>query len=601
MIPSETRRAWLAHRHLPPFLACLAMFLTLPSLWIGWNVDDYAHRVMLLGLPTIPEEYAEYAEYQVSRYDLFSFVDGDPQRTQFLMDTGFFPWWTADRLRLNFFRPLTVLTHVFDYALWPDSAPLMHLHSLLWFAALTFAAACFYRRVMGATWVAGLAALLFALDDTHGFCAAWLANRNALVATLFGLLALLAHDRWRRDRWRSGAYLGPLALALGLLSAEFALGAVAYLFSYTLFLDRDSLKSRCQSLLPHAVVFGIWAIYYRLNGYGAWGSGFYLDPVSEPFLFAGAVLERMPVLLLGQWTFPMLGAVFIMNESAVWILWTCAVLFLIWLGVVLTPFLKRDPVARFWATGMLLSLVPVCATFPHERLLLFAGLGAMGLLAQFVAAIRDRIYPLSVRLAGRISVKSMFVLLVFANLILAPLLLPLAALSPVTTKGLFELPASRLSTDARTEDQDFIFVNAINVYFPPYFSMLQTLAGQPIPRHTRMLASSATPLEITRIDERSLSIRPEGGFIQDMFSRLVRGPSSPLRVGDTVEVTGMRVEVIGTDSERRPDRALFRFDVPLEDESLRWLQYRDGLYVPFIPPAVGETVTLPAVPLIPEL
>lgn len=551
---------------------------------------------MLLGLTTIPEEYAEYV---ASRYDLFSFVDGDPGRTHFLMDTGFLPWWTAEGLRLNFFRPLTVLTHVLDYELWPNNAPLMHLHSLLWFAALTFAAACFYRRVMGPAWVAGLAALLYALDETHGFCAAWLANRNALVATLFGLLALLAHDRWRRDNWRPGAYLGPLALALGLLSAEFALGAVAYLVSYALFLDRDAFKSRCKSLLPHAVVFGIWAVYYRLNGYGAWGSGFYLDPAGEPYFFAGAVLERMPVLLLGQWAFPAPSVTFIMSEGAVRILWICAVLFLIWLGVVLTPFLKRDPVSRFWALGMVLSIVPVCATFPHERLLLFAGLGAMGLLAQFIAAIRDRVYPLSARFVGRISVKSMFVLLVLVNLILAPLLLPASALGPILTKGLIEFPASQLSTDARTEDQDFIFVNAINVFFPPYFSLLQTLAGQPVPRHTRMLASAATSLEITRIDERSLSIRPEGGFIQDPFGLLVRGPSCPLRAGETVEVTGMRVEVIGADAERRPDRAVFHFDVPLEDESLRWLQYREGLYVPFTPPAVGETVTLPAVPLIP--
>jgi hypothetical protein len=37
------------------------------------------------------------------------------------------------------------------------------------------------------------------------------------------------------------------------------------------------------------------------------------------------------------------------------------------------------------------------------------------------------------------------------------------------------------------------------------------------------------------------------------------------------------------------------FDVDLEDPSLRWLQWKNGAYAPFEPPAVGNTVTLPSV------
>jgi len=43
-------------------------------------------------------------------------------------------------------------------------------------------------------------------------------------------------------------------------------------------------------------------------------------------------------------------------------------------------------------------------------------------------------------------------------------------------------------------------------------------------------------------------------------------------------------------------RILFHFDRPLEDPTLRWLCWQDGVYVPFTPPAVGATVHLePAV------
>jgi hypothetical protein len=37
------------------------------------------------------------------------------------------------------------------------------------------------------------------------------------------------------------------------------------------------------------------------------------------------------------------------------------------------------------------------------------------------------------------------------------------------------------------------------------------------------------------------------------------------------------------------------FDVDLEDPSLRWLQWKDGVYVPFRIPEVGASIVLPAV------
>ena len=38
-----------------------------------------------------------------------------------------------------------------------------------------------------------------------------------------------------------------------------------------------------------------------------------------------------------------------------------------------------------------------------------------------------------------------------------------------------------------------------------------------------------------------------------------------------------------------------RFDVILEDPSLVWLRWDDGVYAPFVLPRVGESVVLPAV------
>ena len=56
----------------------------------------------------------------------------------------------------------------------------------------------------------------------------------------------------------------------------------------------------------------------------------------------------------------------------------------------------------------------------------------------------------------------------------------------------------------------------------------------------------------------------------------------------------MTVKITKTTSDNRPYEAAFIFDVPLEDTSLRWLQFKDGAFVPFTPPAIGETVVLHA-------
>ena len=44
----------------------------------------------------------------------------------------------------------------------------------------------------------------------------------------------------------------------------------------------------------------------------------------------------------------------------------------------------------------------------------------------------------------------------------------------------------------------------------------------------------------------------------------------------------------------RPAEAAFHFAMNLEAPLFRWLSWKDGAYAPFVLPAVGETVTLPA-------
>jgi hypothetical protein len=217
------------------------------------------------------------------------------------MDLGFFPWWTYPGLKAEFCQVVTVWTHRLDYWLWPDSPVLMHLHSLVWFAALVVAVACLYRQMFDSAAIAGLAALLFAIDDAHGTPAGFLANRNVLIASLFGVLALIAHDAWRRKGWRLGVGLAPLLAAISLFAKEEGIGTYAYLGAYALWLDPRGWRRGCVALVPYAVVLVAWRALRDHWGYGVRDMGLYVDPLTDPGPFAAALVARLPVLLLGQW------------------------------------------------------------------------------------------------------------------------------------------------------------------------------------------------------------------------------------------------------------------------------------------------------------
>jgi hypothetical protein len=565
-------------------VAAVAVLLCTPSLWLGLQNDDNVLRLVLSDPPLDPE-------WTRSPVDAFTFVNGDEELIRGAVETCRLPWWTHPRLRLAFLRPVTSITHWIDFRVWPDLPWLMHLQSLLWFAGAVIAAAVFYRRLLLPVWVAGLAGLLFALDDAHGMPAVWLANRNASIGVFFGLVALI------------------------LLASEIALAAGGYLLAYALFLDTGTLRSRLASLAPGGIVGLAWWVTYRVMDYGAAGSGVYIDPGASPILFAQAMLERAPMLLFGQWALPS-GLYLMLSQRAAHTLWLVAVALIAVIAGLLLPLLKRDRVARFFALGMILSLLPACATFPDDRLLFFAGFGGMGLLAQFLASVRQRAEWVPRSRIRRLPLKVACWVFVVIHFVLAPLGLATTA-NKVRTFGTFiERAASSLPSDPGIRNQVAVIVNTPTAFISFYGPLMQASQGRPIPSRTLILGSGIYPTTISRPARDVLAIRPDGGYLPSpgsprpgheasqppfhpayffpMLDHLYRD-ATPFRVGDRIGYGGAMVEIADVTEDGRPVEVRVHFNVNLEDSSLRWLQWKGGVYVPFEPPAVGETVVLPEV------
>jgi hypothetical protein len=582
--PTRFRR-FLAWRRLPLALAFIAMVLASPALFIGFQVDDWLQVLAHTG------KGGELG-FDLTPFDMFTFVDGDPASVQHAMDFGFLPWWNDKSILLSFWRPLTILTHMLDYLIWPDSPALMHLHSLIWLGLATAAAALFYRRVIDAPWVAGLAALLFAVEDAHALPAAWLANRNSLIAVTFSLLALLAHIRWRRHRDWAAGLAAPALLLLALLAKEAGIATTAWLFAYAVFLDKGPVWKRLRTLIPYAAVVIGWRIVYVLLGYGIRGGHVYRDPIREPIEYWLYAAERGPVLFFSQWAVPVADLHIALPRAVQLFLLAAALLFAAFWLVLFFPLLRRNARARFFAAGMVLSILPVCAAFPSDRLLAFPGIGALGLLAIFLAEWKTIFADRAVLM--RWLARAAAVFFIVMHLILAPLLLTgrvvaWGVIGDIMNRVVLEAP---LGDDV--ENSTIVIVNAPNIFFTSYLPVARLATGLPVPDAVRSLAPNTprakVPIRITRPDAYTLIYEPEGGY--PWF--LTRNADNPFDTGDIVRIRGMEIEILANAPQGWPAAVQYRFEVPLEDETLVWLKFdwKAGGYQPFLPPAVGESLQL---------
>lgn len=572
----------LANPRFPGIAAALATVLFLPVLDVGLMMDDYLHRVTYEG----GLQFAPRPDW-----DLFRFVG--PDRAEFARsrDFGAVPWWAPQDFRLAFFRPLSGISHRIDYRYFPDHPAIMHAENILLFAGMVFVVGLLYRRFMAPAWAAGLATLLFAWDDAHAFVVVWIANRNALLAGFFGLLALWLHDRARRDGARAAGILAPLALALGLLSGEAALSAIAYLVAYALFLDDRAPRERLKSLGPYLVVSLMWAVVYKVRGYGSAGSGFYVDPVGEPLAFALAIIKRLPMLLLGQLGLPPVDLWPQTGGTPVGLL-LAATAVLVGLGLVFVSVLRKDRACRFFAAGMLLSLLPVCATLPNDRLLLFSGFGAFGLVATFLSRAFAVEKP-EPRTSARVVAWAMIVV----HVVLAPLILPLRArtmgqlLHQYIVNSEKTLPANVGST--------LVVVNAPDPLVAGLGGAIRIYADRSAISGRLRLLTIATEGESTaeRIDDHTLSLYSPRRFFHDPMSQIFRNPSNPFHVGEVANEAGMRVEVMEVTAEGLPRRIHVRFDEALDDPSLVWVTWVGQGFILWKPPAPGEKVTVAPVSL----
>jgi hypothetical protein len=464
-----------------------------PALFGGIELDDLHHQAMA----------ANGAELVRAA---FTFVT-DADRPQHLAAVDL-PWWTSPAYRMDLLRPVAGLTHLIDWSLWPSSPLLMHLHSLLWYAALVGVVGLLHRG-SDSSRRATLATLIFALSQAHGMNVGWLAARNSLIGATLGGLALWAHRRGRHHAGLSAKVSGPVLLGLAVLANEGAVGVFGYIFAYTILIDRG--RGRILALLPYAAVILVWRYASAVLGYGSAGGGLYLDPLVGPLEYVGRTAIHGVLLLAGRFgvaAVDPLGAV----PGAYTLATLAAIPFVGAIGWLSWRRVRSDRELAAWALGMILSLATAGALVPTDRGMLVVGIGASVLIADLVLEGRSKGAS-----RGRRFVAAM---LIAIHLLLSPLLLAVRVRSSSLVQSLVEPIEAALPREPEVEERMVLILNVPSDLVMIYARVMRELAGESAPARISYLYAGTSPVKLWRPASDVLVLRPEAPWLHAPLDRM---------------------------------------------------------------------------------
>jgi hypothetical protein len=543
--PTERIRRALEHRAMLWVCVLLGLLIASPSLGSGLLADDVGQRAFILAKLG--------GQTEQPWWDMFVLVGATPEQLERMRFLGQVPWWSSSHVHIAFWRPLTAATHYVDYLLWPETPWLMHLHQLLWHGLACGLAWALYRRLASSTSAAGAAALGFTLTHLHLSAAAWLAHRNAVLVLVFALLSLLAHDRWRRDQWRLGAVLGPLALLAALLAGEMGVAVLGLLLAYALTIERVGMGRGLGTLVPYVLVLVVWRVVYDALGYGVVGSGVYVDPIAEPVRWVSGMPGRALELLV--YLFGPLGRIDAAAPGRI----IGAVL--VMLVVAMVAARSETNVRRslaFVASAVLLSLVPLTTSMPHDRLLVLATIGSCLAFGEVIAAALEHERKSVIVQVGALALVAIHYLLSPGASLLAASYMDRLR---VSNAG---YPIAESLDDTQLRRQSLVILHTPNLLLASLLSASREARGLNRPNFSWVLHAEPTAdVEIRRVDARTLELHDSRGWLRGPDSSLMRSSAEPFEVGDEVDTLDFRLLVLEV-SDGRPTRISVRFRASLD-------------------------------------
>jgi hypothetical protein len=577
---SEVRLGSLGWAALSALVSAVMVALQLP--FARLKFDDFIHRAALRGHPSLPFQ----------KWDMFHFFSGDPISLRAAQDAGFVPWFVDPELKLAFLRPLSSALIVLDDALFGSFAQGYLLHGGLWYLALCTLVALWYQKLLPGL-RGGLASIAFVVAGAHHEVVSWFSARNALVAAVFGMLALLAYQRWRErgDVW--ARFASAAALVLALSAGEAGLGVVAFIAAYEWTTRAAPLGQRLRALAPTLAVAASYLALHAALGYGTHGSGAYINPLHEPLAYLAALPQRflfsLGVLLLGVpadlWFFAPAA------RSALTLVGLAAALLgALWLLIGARRLPDGDRATlRLLSLAMLGSLLPQLAGPLGPRSYLLASSAALGLLTLGVdQALRSKATPPRRYLAWAAG-----------GLVAALHLLGGPFLWLEATRFETKLLGGQGDRERELDlggpllgEQDYLLLSVPDPVFGIYLPFMRHALGLPAPARWRLLSLAECDQVVVRTSARTFELElSRGDLIDASFAEIFRGPARTFRVGEQVPIDGLSARILELSPRGQPRRIEFTTRRDLDDPRLRLFGW-DGGHMQPIHLVQGERRTL---------
>lgn len=576
--------------YVPVILVSLLLLLT--TVTNELMRDDYMHRALLLGEEVIPGYSQPAFDIKRAAFELFSFSSQDSDILAKAKSYGNVPWWSHDDLKVSFWRPLAAVTHWLDYQLWPDNPAMMHLHSLLWYSLLAVALGYWLMQLGVGRLTLWLVMGLYVLDASHLHAIGWIANRNILIATTFGLLSLIQLTRWSATAGRVSLGLSLLFYLLALLSAEAAVSLFGLVLAFLLFADNNALAKRLLPFAGFILLTIVWRVIYSELGYGSANSGFYLDPINNTGGFLRSLWVNGPIMLYEQLIrIPSLSMLMspAVELNQLIISWLVLIIALL----ILTPLLFHNRLARFGFFAAILAIPPACATLVSGgRLMFFFGIGICLLLGLWFTALKEQPDWLAKRKVYKV-LAYLWSLAIGLAVIGGTGFVWYSKISNVMTNDQPRFNAYTDVLDKVHEDQTLVLINPPVLFEQMYLPLKGNYFGMDLPNRMMMLVPGYTAVNVSKSGERGISLAGSSGFMikpqvpwqqqstkSIHFAYLFRRVDSFFTSGDlsfepnaSIPLPDARLEIIAMTDQGDPKQIKVSFSQPINGDNYLFLYW----------------------------
>lgn len=576
----------------------------------GLYADDYLHQALFQGNAALAEkgllQGLGAGDFVSNLSQQFNFFDPNSENYQALKDVGVLPWWTAKDALLHFFRPLATITHWLDYKLWPENSHMMHAVNLLWYVLGLLVVFYFYRSVKLPAATALFALLLVVLDNSMFQVVSWVAARSMLMLIVFGFFSVAAYSKGEHNRYWYGVSL--ISFILALLCAEGSVVIACFLGAYAFTIDSRKISHRVLALLPFALAVIVWRLLYQQAGFGALGVEFYTDPARDLPAFLQLAVYRLP----GNF-FELFSSVDIMSgqvrpDIRQFIFAGAGAGILALLLWALWPQLKRDKLLQFFLLATLFALVPSITIALTPRVLVLPFISFAAVLALLWQALKQK----QLQGAQKIVAHGFngFTYLVHIALALALSVFMFYNSADLGNKKLLERGGVQLGVTDYA-DKNIVVLNSTRPFWLSFVAHELALQNQPLFAHIRVLNSAFYAMKITRVGEKTLTLKSLPAFqldpkpLVDLSERehghyayltqellgLVRAKDTPWSQGEVHDFPELTIRVDKLCQEK-PCQITVILKQALDDYRFSYWDFEAKAYQPFVLPELGNTKEL---------